>query len=350
MNILDLLSLDQIVIFFISIISLLLGRLFQKIIIPRLRKRSARNRSVNLRIFLNNIQGPFLIWVVLGTFYGLGSYFVEDSKTLLGKAVTTSLILIIITFTYVIGQVIKSLLTYYIRKGILPNTTIFNSLSTILILFIGIGAVLSVLGISITPIFAALGIGGLAVALALQPTLANLFAGMSIIASKQLNPGDFVELSPTQSGYIDDIQWRTTTIRTIQNNLVIVPNSMMSNMVVTNYSLPAKELSLPIPVGVHYDSDLDHVRDVCIEVAKLVLTTEEGGVKDFQPVVRFKQFGPSSIDLNVVLRINEFNQQHHIRSEFIRILRKRFKEEGIIIPYPITTVEFGDRDNPTGID
>jgi len=155
-----------------------------------------------------------------------------------------------------------------------------------------------------------------------------------------------VQLITTESGYIDDIQWRTTSIRTMQNNLIIIPNSQLSNMMLVNYSLPQKELSLPINVGVHYDSDLDHVRDVCLEVAREVLQSEEGGVRDFEPLVRFREFGASSIDLTIVLRVNEFNRQYQIKSEFIRQLRKRFHEEGIIIPYPITTVEFSNPLSP----
>ncbi|MHA2501383.1 MAG: mechanosensitive ion channel family protein [Candidatus Kariarchaeaceae archaeon] len=329
----------------VIVISLLLNTVLQKLVI-RLRKRSARNRAVNQRIFLNNIQNPLKLWVVLGTIYGIGSYFKLDDIPVLVYLLSASLVTIIITFVYVLYRAVQSIIQYYIRKGRLPNTTIFNTLTAIVTILIGITLILASLGISITPIVAAFGIGGLAIALALQPTLANLFAGISIIASKQINPGDFVELSSTQAGYIEDIQWRTTSIRTVHNNMIIIPNSIVSNLIITNYSLPKQDLAVVVPVGVHYESDLEHVKRVCLEVAADVMMSEEEGVKEEEPVVRFRNFGASSIDLNVILRAKEYAGQHHIRSEFIQRLMKRFREENIIIPYPITTLEFAEGHRP----
>jgi len=242
----------------------------------------------------------------------------------------------------VLYRAFQNIIQYYIRRERLPNTTIFHTLTAILTTVIGITLVLASLGVSITPIIAAFGIGGLAIALALQPTLANLFAGISIIASKQINPGDFVELNDNQAGYIEDIQWRATSIRTLQNNLIIIPNSVFSNLIVMNYSLTPQDLILMIPVNVHYESNLAHVKEVCMEVAKNIQMTEEGGFKEFEPFVRFENFASSSIELTVGIRINEYTKQYNIRSAFIEQLHLRFKQENIVIPYPITTVEFAN--------
>ena len=94
---------------------------------------------------------------------------------------------------------------------------------------------LNAVGVSITPIITALGVGGLAMALALQDTLSNLFAGIHILAEHTIRIGDFIRLETGQEGYVEDISWRTTRIRMLPNNMVIVPNSKLAQSVVVNY-------------------------------------------------------------------------------------------------------------------
>jgi len=195
------------------------------------------------------------------------------------------------------------------------------------------------MGVSITPLITALGIGGLAVALALQDTLSNLFAGFQIIISKQVRAGDFIKLETGDEGYVTDVKWRNTTIRSLRSTRVfIVPNSKVSTSIVTNFSMPRKYIWIRIPVGVHYESDLDQVEEVTMEVAKGV--TKNFYPQDFphKPVVRFKEFGDSSINLSVRLPIRQYIDQFKVRSEFIKRLHKRYIEEGIEIPYPIRSI------------
>jgi small-conductance mechanosensitive channel len=199
--------------------------------------------------------------------------------------------------------------------------------------------------VSITPLLGALGVGGLAVALALQDTLANLFAGVHILASKKVQQGDYVALDGGQEGYIVDINWRNTTIRQIQGNLVVVPNSRFADAIMTNFHQPAQDMSVLVPVGVSYDSDLDEVERVTLEVAREVLKEVEGGVPDHEPLVRFNGFGESSIDFSVILRSREFGDQYRLVHEFIKRLHRRYGAEGIEIPYPIRTLLMN---KPTG--
>ncbi|MFN3947612.1 MAG: mechanosensitive ion channel family protein, partial [Aquificaceae bacterium] len=194
------------------------------------------------------------------------------------------------------------------------------------------------IGIAITPILTALGVGGLAVALALRDTLENLFAGFHILASRQIKVGDYVRLSSGEEGFVEDITWRNTLIRQPSNNIIIVPNSNLSTSIVTNFHMPQPELSVIIPVGVSYDSDLEKVERITLEVAKQVQREVEGAVPDFEPLVRFFQFGDFSINFNVVLRAKDFPSQHLLRSEFIKRLKKRYEEEGIKIPFPTREV------------
>ncbi|MCC6347545.1 MAG: mechanosensitive ion channel, partial [Nitrospirales bacterium] len=134
------------------------------------------------------------------------------------------------------GMIFKS----YIRKSSFPLSTTGLAYGVLkgTTLLLGLLIILSFLGISIAPLITALGIGGLAVALALKDTLSNLFAGLHILMERSLRIGDFVRLDAGQEGYIEDITWRTTRIRTLANNMVVIPNDKLAQSVVTNYCLP----------------------------------------------------------------------------------------------------------------
>lgn len=231
------------------------------------------------------------------------------------------------------------------RSGVAQSVTIFANITRTVVLVVGILVLLQGLGVSITPLLTALGVGGLAVALALQDTLANLFAGVHILASKTIEPGDFVRLSTGQQGYVVDINWRKTTIRELSDNLVIIPNAKFADAILTNYNVPAPDMALLLQAKVGYDSDLEQVERVTIEVACEVMNEVEGGVPDHEPLVRFHTFGESSIDFTVILRTRVFEDQFRIKHEFVKRLHRRYRTEGIDIPMPVRKLVFdGDLD------
>jgi small-conductance mechanosensitive channel len=231
----------------------------------------------------------------------------------------------------------------------LSSTTLVNNLVKLVIFTIGLFLVLQNLNIEITPLLTAMGIGGLAVALALQDTLGNLFAGISIILSRQVRPNDYLKLSGGEEGFVTDVKARHTTIRTFPyRNMVVIPNSVLASSIVTNYSLPVKSLWITVRVGVSYDSDLEDVERITIEVAERTLEELVAGktTRD-KPQLRYREFGESSIDFDVLLPINTFTDQFLIRHNFIKRLHARFNEEGIEIPFPIRTLVMADqRDKP----
>ncbi len=208
-----------------------------------------------------------------------------------------------------------------------------------IVLVLGALIVLAVLEIPITPLVATLGLGSLAIALALQPTLSNFFSGIHILLDRPVEVGQFVRLESGEEGYVEDIGWRSTRIRLLWNNIVIVPNTKLIDSIITNYYLPVQEMSLLIQVGVHYSSDLAHVERVTCEVAKEVLQRIPGGVTEFEPYIRYHTFADFSINFKVILRISEFVNKYLIQHEFIKALHKRYKEEGIVIPFPIRTLD-----------
>ncbi|MGW0822833.1 mechanosensitive ion channel family protein [Streptomyces sp. NPDC002845] len=249
-------------------------------------------------------------------------------------------VLLIVVTTATAARVIAGLVRTVTqsRSGVAGSATIFVNITRIGVLAIGGLVVLQTLGVSIAPLLTALGVGGLAVALALQDTLANLFAGIHILASKTVQPGDYIKLSSGEEGYVVDINWRQTTIRQLSNNLVIIPNGQLAGSNMTNYNRPEEEMTLLVQVGVGYESDLEHVEQVTNEVVAEVMTDVSGAVPEHEPTVRFHTFGDSRIGMTVILGVGEFSDQYRIKHEFIKRLHKRYRAEGIRIPAPARTI------------
>jgi len=242
--------------------------------------------------------------------------------------------------TFVVSKIAVGFVRLYSGKaaGVLPSSTIFVNLTRTVVMLLGALVVLQTFGISITPVLTALGVGGLAVALALQDTLSNFFSGLQILLARQIKPGDFIKLETGEEGYVVDITWRNTTIKTLPNNLVVIPNAKLASAIVSNYYMPDKEIAVLVPVGVSYSSDLKRVEKVTIEVARDVMKSVSGGVPDFEPFIRYHTFGDSSINFNVIMRAKEFTDQFLIKHEFIKRLHERYAAENINIPFPIRTV------------
>jgi len=126
----------------------------------------------------------------------------------------------------------------------------------------------------------------------------------------------------------------------LPNNTIIIPNSRVVNSQIINYYRPQKEMAARVQVGVSYDSDLDHVERVTVEVAREVLRDTPGGMKEFAPFIRYHTFGDFSINFTVILRVQEYVDRYLVTHEFVKRLHKRYNQEGIEIPFPIQTVQF----------
>lgn len=228
------------------------------------------------------------------------------------------------------------------QAGAVQSATIFVNITRVAVIAVGILVLLQSLGVSITPMLTALGVGGLAVALALQDPLANLFGGVQILASRKVQTGDFIRLDSGEEGYVVDINWRNSSVRQLVGNIIVVPNARLADAVVTNFHQPKQDMLVLVEAGVSYDSDLEHVERVTIEVAREVMLTIEGAVPEHEPYVRFHTFAEYSIQFSVVLRISEVTAQYLIKHEFIKRLHLRFRAEGIVLPDPIRTLVTAD--------
>jgi small-conductance mechanosensitive channel len=206
---------------------------------------------------------------------------------------------------------------------------------------IGFLVLLGALGIQITPILTALGVGGLAVALALQDTLSNLFAGVHLLADKPIRVGDYVKLADAVEGHVVDIGWRSTRVRMLQNVVVTIPNKRVAESVITNYDLPESRMALPIRVAVDYGADPDLVERILLDEAKQALTEEVTGLlSEPEPTARLiPGFGEYSLDFTLVCHVKSFTDQFLVQHELRKRILRRLTAEGIRIPVQVRGVE-----------
>ncbi|MBU1862459.1 MAG: mechanosensitive ion channel family protein [Candidatus Omnitrophica bacterium] len=248
----------------------------------------------------------------------------------------------VVAVVFFIDALFRNLIRVYGNKiDILKSGRgIAQGIIRVVVIGLGILILLDSFGISITPIIASLGIGSLAVALALQPTLENFFAGIQIMIDKPIMVGHFIKLDSGEEGYVERIGWRSTWVRFLANNVVVIPNNQLVSSKILNYYYPEKELAVLVQVGVHYSSDLEKVEQITIDVAEKVLKSVQGGVATFKPFIRYHTFNSSSIDFTVILRAQEFVDNYLIKHEFIKALQKRYNKEGIVIPFPIRAINY----------
>lgn len=291
-------------------------------------------------IIIKAFRFPSMYWcVAIGLYIGIAfSDLPEKHVAYISRVIH---IIVILSITIAAANLAGRIFRNYIQKSNLPlpTTGLAYGILKGTILLIGFLIILSVLGISITPLVTALGVGGLAVALALQDTLSNLFAGIHILMEKSIRVGDFIKLETGQEGYVEDITWRTSRVRMLPNNMVVIPNSRLAQSIVTNYYLPEKRMSLLIPIGVSYASDPEAVEKILIEEAKKAVGEIPGLLGEPEPFVRFiPGFGDSSLDFTLICQVKEFVDQYLAQHELRKRIFRRFREEGIEIPFPHRTV------------
>ncbi len=291
-------------------------------------------------IILASVGIPSVLWcIVIALHIGVVMSDVPDKYI---RYITKTIdVIIILSVSVATANLLGRLFRNYVQTSNLPvpTTGLVYGIIKGAILIMGFLVILNVLGVSIAPLVTALGVGGVAVALALQDTLGNLFSGIHILLEKSIRIGDFVRLETGAEGYVVDITWRTTRVRMLPNNMVIIPNSKLAQSIVTNYYLPEKRMSLLIPVSVSYSSDPDKVERILVEEAKSGARHIPGLLADPEPFVRFiPGFGDSSLNFTLICQVGEFTDQYFAQHELRKRIFKRFQTEGIEIPFPQRTV------------
>jgi small-conductance mechanosensitive channel len=330
---------NYLIILAVSLAGFIVGVLLEKFGLKQLTKYTKKTRMEYDDIIVASLSGLVKSSLTFIS-YWLSSNYLLPKDTFLSVSNKICLSLLIILSVILLGRISVKLIKHKTVRisGSQRSSSIIINIIRGAIFLVGAMLVLQTFGISVAPILTALGVGGLAVALALQETFSNLFAGVQIIASKRIRNGDYIKLDSGEEGYVQDITWRNTIIKALQNNLIIIPNSKLSSAIITNYNFPDEELAVLLDVGVSYDSDLEKVEKVTVETAFQICRSTDGSVQNFEPFIRYHTFGDSSIKFTVILRGLEFGSQFLIKHDFVKALHKAYKENNIEIPFPIRTV------------
>jgi small-conductance mechanosensitive channel len=195
--------------------------------------------------------------------------------------------------------------------------------------------VLENLGISLTAVWTTLGVGSVAIALALQDTLSNFFAGVYLRLDHPVRLGDYIKLESGEEGFVMERGWRSTRIKALSNNTIVVPNAKLASTIVTNFSLPDPHMSLLIPISVNLTSDPQQVENILVDEANRALEAVPGLLSDSAPFVRFiPGFGQFSLDFTLICRVGNYVDQYLVQHELRKRIYKRFHDEGIEFPVP----------------
>ena len=309
-----------------------LGWLFHRIAFGRLRRWAASTKTRADDILIDSFHGPFMLWILILAIH-LATEYSSLPREVTRWSAKLLLALWIISLTMVLARLSKRMIRVYTSKleGALPVGTLAEVLASLVIGILGSLTLLQqVFEVDIKAILAALGVGGLAVALALQDTLSNLFAGFYVSLARQIRIGDFIRIDAGQSGYVRDIGWRSTTLEEVAGNLILIPNSKLSQSIVTNYNLPKRNMAVAIAVPVAFTSDPNQVEGILKEIAAAAMDQVPGLLKDPAPSVRLiPGFGETSMDFTLSCHVAEYADQFQVQHELRKRIVLRFHEERI---------------------
>jgi small-conductance mechanosensitive channel len=316
--------------------------LFRAALLRGLRGWLGAGHGVNA--FLAGIRLPSILWCFV-----LGFFVAIDVVELPGRlAVPLRRILeaaIVVSVTVTAASVLSSLVAAASerRANTVGVTGLFRTTVRAVILGVGLLVLLDSLGIQITPLLTALGVGGLAVALALQDTLSNLFAGVHLLADRPIRVGDYVRIADSIEGYVVDVGWRSTRVRMLANNVVIVPNKKVAESVITNYDMPERRMSLVLPVSVGYGSDPDRVERVLKDEAVTATREVPGLLAEPEPFARLiPGFGAYALEFTLICQVASFVDQYLVQHELRKRILRRLRAEGIEMPVPVRAIELRD--------
>jgi small-conductance mechanosensitive channel len=187
------------------------------------------------------------------------------------------------------------------------------------------------LGVSLAPALTALGVGSLSVALALQDTLSNFFAGVYLVVDKPVRPGDFIRVDPSFEGYVESIGWRSAHLRTLTNNLVIIPNTTLSKSIITNFTLPTPHVASSVRVDVPFDADLDKVEDALADEAKRSVDIPGVAEAPAPSVAMNPGFVDGGVGFSIFFHVRSFGDQAPVQHAIRRRVAARLKREGLAV-------------------
>lgn len=306
----------------------LVNQFVLKIVRPIIEKRysSLDNRFYRL---LERFLYPLLILA--------GLLVIEDTLPLPAKWLRAAHEVLVVSALFVATILAAKATLLFLRKAGSRYESVSNIREPveafIKIAFFVVGGILIAdnLGIAITPLLTTLGIGSLAIAIALQDTLGNLFAGLYIKADRPLQVGHYVKLSTGEEGYVEHIGWRNTQIRELPQATVYVPNSKLVQSNISNYQSRFDDTVVSVQLRVHCNNDLEKVEQVTCQAAREIFKSLCKQDSRCDTVVRFSAFSPSGVDFAVTLSGRGLRDSFSVKHEFVKRLHRRYREEGITV-------------------
>ncbi len=319
---------------------MILGVIAKTMLFRKMRKLAGKTKTRIDDVIIQTLSVPLTILIV---FVGLAIS--EKILPLTGapaRYMSYSMkIILILVVIFFVDQLVKGMIAEYGKSSALKHLSqgAIQGVLRGLIFIIGGIILLGSLGVNITPLVASLGIGSLAVALALQSTLSNLFSGLSISLDRSIQVGDLIKMEDGERGYIENIGWRASRVRLITDDLIVIPNSKLVNSVIKNYEAPEAKTRIYLRCGVHYESDLEEVEKVTLELARKTAKEMDIADETFEPRFRYEGFGGSSIDFCLIMRAQNYFDRLMLTHHMIKRIHKAFDERGINIPYPLRTLD-----------
>lgn len=317
---------EPLIIFGIALVLLWIAR---RIALRWLRRKAA-NEEAFAAVFAETVRFPSLFWCLAGALVIALRYaqLTERQEHTVGLWIV---IFVIVSLTLAAASAATRMVALYGQRRKVPFAVagLSRTLSYVFVLSIGAMVLMHYLGLDIRPMLTALGVGGLALALALQDTLANFFAGIHILAEEPISVGHFIRLSSGEEGVVTDIGWRTTRLRMLSNNIVVIPNTKITSGILINFSLPEARASVDVPVNVGRDADAARVRDIILEVA---LETE-GVLREPPPLVLFDPgLTPTHQVFHLYVNVVRQTERGIVASAINLRLLQRLRAEGVPLP------------------
>jgi small-conductance mechanosensitive channel len=292
--------------------------------------RRSRGEGTAGHIALDTLRLPSVLWCIAAAVkFGLEMSIIPAEYN--ARASTAILAFLIISISMVVASAsVRALTAHGRRRGIaLALSGMASTLIRVFVFTLGLTALLRLYQVNIAPLLAALGVGGLAVALALQDTLANFFAGIHILIEEPIALGAAIRLSTGEEGVVTDIGWRTTRVRNGDGNVVVIPNTKITSGILVNYNLPDPRVAANVAVMVGYDADLDQVRRIAIDQTRAC----EGVLETPQPVVFFNPgLLATHLQFTVVFSVADFNQRGPVQSDVRLRIYRGLREEAVPLP------------------
>ncbi len=302
-----------------------------------------RTRTTLDVLLLEALRGPAR-WIGMGIVWNMGKEesFKEASQVRAhwgwGIYCGFVYILLVTGITVAFCAAVRAAMQWYVsrlgdperEKKLAPVIMLLSRLSNVVIGFVAITVILGHFGVQISGLLATAGVASLAVALAAQETLSNLFSGVALIMDRPFQPGDRIEMPDGQIGDVIEIGMRTTRILTFDNTLVAVPNSEIAKSRIVNQSAPNPKYKVRLKVDVAYGTDIRVAKAILLEIVRAHPAT----MKEPPPEVYFQEFGESSLRLLTVFWIPDYREKLRIVDEINMAIKDRFEASGIQIPFP----------------